>query len=97
MSNGGSTAAVAAAAAAAIAQAIKASGAIVRVEADSFRALIGKTKDPLVVYAQGGFFSKDHRYLLGYKGFVFYTVSKVPLDLPGGAELVMAKKIWVPN
>jgi len=95
MTNGGTTAAVAAAAA--IAQAIKASGAIVKVESEAFRILLAKAKDPLVIYTQGGIFRKDHRYLLGYKGFVFYTISDRELELPGGAEVLTAEKIWVPG
>jgi len=85
------------AAAAAIAQAIKASGAIVRVESADFETILGKAENPLVVYSQGGFFSTSHHYLTGYKGLVFYCKSSTPLVLPAKAETIGAKKIWIPS
>ena len=93
MSNGG---AAAAAAAAAIAQATKASGVIVRVTPENFQAILDKVKDPLVVYAEGGFLSTNHQYLLSYKGIAFYTKSSEPLALPASVETVIAAKIWIP-
>ena len=92
--SGGSTAA---AAAAAIAQAIKASGAIVSVEPSHFEAILKRSEVPLVVSAEGGVFSKKHYYLTPYKGLVFYTKTQAPLPLPRNAELITAKKIWVPG
>jgi len=47
---------VAAIAAATIANAIKASGVVVRVEPVDFARILGKSDKPLVVYAQGGLF-----------------------------------------
>jgi hypothetical protein len=85
------------AAAAAIAQAIKASGAIVRVEPLDFMALLERAENPLLVYHEGGFFSTSYQYLMGYKGLVFYTKSRTPLDLPRNIEVVTAKKIWIPG
>ena len=87
----------AAARAAAIAQAIKASGAIVSVEPDEFVKIIAKAEKPLVVMAQGGAFKKHYQYLSTYKGLVFHTKSRTLLMLPGGVELVAAKQIWVPS
>ena len=87
----------AAARAAAIAQAIKASGAIVSVEPDEFVKIIAKADRPLVVMAQGGVFKKHHEYLSAYKGLIFHTRSRSLLMLPGGVELVAAKQIWVPS
>jgi hypothetical protein len=95
MSAGGGSAA-GAAAAAAIAQAIKASGAIVRVEPDDFLAIVQRQKAALVVHATGGFFSTNYQYLTGYKGLAFYTKSPAPLILPSDVELVLAQKIWIP-
>jgi len=86
-----------AAAAAAIAQAIKASGVLVRVEATEFMKLLGRLPDPLVVVASGGLFSKSYEYLFGYKGLAFYTKSSAPLDLPPGADVIAAKSIWTPR
>lgn len=86
-----------AAVAAAIAQAIKASGAIVQVEPSDFNTIVSKIDKPLVVQAQGGVLKTNYQYLTGYKGLVFFTKSPAPLMLPGDAELITAKKIWVPG
>ena len=87
----------AAAHAAIIANAIKASGTIVRVEADVFANLLRRTEKPLVVYTQGGFFSKNHQYLTSYKGLTFYTKSGEQIDLPKSVEIIVADKIWIPG
>jgi hypothetical protein len=87
----------AAVAAAAIAQAIKASGVLVRVEPDEFIKIAGRTKAPLVIAAKGGFFRTYYTYLTSYKGFAFYARSKVPLQLPRDTELVGARGIWIPG
>lgn len=86
-----------AAAAAAIAQAIKASGAIVQVEPDVFAYLVARQDAPLVIHAIGGAFRKHHKYLTSYRGFVFFTKSADPLPLPGKAELLDARSIWIPG
>jgi hypothetical protein len=59
-------ASAAAAAAAAVAQAIKASGAIVRVEPDDFLSILRRQQEPLVVHATAGFFSTSFLYLSSY-------------------------------
>jgi hypothetical protein len=84
------------AAAAAIAQAIKASGAIVRVDDSTFQRLVARVDDPLVVTSQTTFFVTRYAYLTAYKGLVFYAKSKVPLRFPGRAEIIEAGAIWVP-
>jgi ABC-type branched-subunit amino acid transport system substrate-binding protein len=86
-----------AAAAAAIAQAIKASGAIVRVEPEGFLEILRRAKDPLVVHAKGGFLSKNHQYLSSYKGLAFFAKSPAALELPASTELVEAGSIWIPG
>ncbi len=86
-----------AAAYAAIAQAIKASGAIVKVEPEDFLKILRKVEKPLVVVAKGGFIKANHQYLTGYKGLVFFTKSPAPLILPNGAEVVASKQIWIPG
>ncbi len=86
-----------AAAAAAIAQAIRASGVLVRVEPNEFLGILQRQPNPLVVHATGGFFSTNYQYLSSYKGLAFFTKSPEPLTLPSGAELVLAKSIWVPG
>jgi hypothetical protein len=85
------------AAAAAIAQAIKASGAIVKVEPMDFMAILEQSENPLVVYCESRFFSTSYQYLVGHKGLVFYTKSRMPLMLPDKIEIVVAKKIWIPS
>jgi hypothetical protein len=86
-----------AAGAAVIAQAIKASGAIVRVEPMDFLTLLERAENPLLVYCESRFFSTSYQYLMGYKGLVFYTKSRTPLDLPRNIEVVTARKIWIPG
>jgi hypothetical protein len=86
-----------AAAAAAIAQAIKASGVVVRVSPADFHAVLRKIEKPLVVYAEGGFFSKNYQYLVSYKGFAFFTKSSEPILLPTEVETIAARKIWAPG
>ncbi len=87
----------AAAAAAAIANAIKASGVVVQVAPADFNSILRKIERPLVVYAEGGFFSTNYQYLVSYKGFAFFTKSSVPLLLPTEIETIVAKKIWIPG
>jgi len=84
-------------AAAAAMEAIKASGAIVRVEAGEFRKLLDQNPEGLVVHAVGGLFSREHKYLMGHKGLVFYTSSAEPIELPNRFQVVEAKKIWIPG
>jgi hypothetical protein len=92
MTNGG-----AAAAAAAAANAIKASGAIVRIESKDFQSIVTKSEKPLVIFSQFNFFGTYYRYITGYKGFVFYTKTRIPLDFNSNVEMMTAKSIWVPN
>jgi len=94
MTNGATAGAGAAAAGAAIAQAIKASGAIVRVGPDNFMEILRRSERPLVVCATGGIFSTNYQYLTSY--LAFFTKSPTELMLPASAEIVRAKKIWIP-
>jgi hypothetical protein len=87
----------AAAAAAAMIQAVKASGAIVRVEPRDFNLLLDKCERPLVVQAKQPWPLNRHQYLFGFKGLVFYTRSKEPLHFSMAVELVSAKRIWIPS
>ena len=92
-----SAGAAGAAAAAAIANAIKASGAIVQVGPRDFEAILSRTKEPLVVCSESGVFSTKYHYLAPYRGLFFYTRTPQALHLPAEAEVVRAKKIWVPG
>jgi len=93
----GAEAAAIATAEATIANAIKASGVVVRVEPVDFARILGKADQPLVVYAQGGLFSTSHQYLVSYKDLAFFTKSSDQIVLPRGTELIRAKKIWIPS
>ena len=86
-----------AAIAAAIANAIKASGVVVRVEAEDFAKILRKIEKPLVIYTHGGIFSTNHQYLTSYKGFAFFTKSRAQIDLLREVEIIVASKIWVPQ
>ena len=91
-----SSSAGATAAAAAAVQAIKASGAIVRVAPEEFRKLLAQNAQGLVVHAIGGLFTSKHKYLMGYKGLAFYTSSRDTIFVPSTCQVVEAKKIWTP-
>lgn len=82
---------------AAIAQAIKASGVCVRVSPEDFQRIVAKAEKPLVLCATGGFISTNYQYLTSYKGFAFFTKSKMPLDLSPKIETLMVEKIWIPG
>ena len=87
----------AAAGAAAIANAIKASGVLVRVEPEEFAKILALTKEPLIVIVKGGFFGTNYQYLMSYKGLAFFTKSSAELGLPVGAEVVNANRISIPG
>lgn len=98
MSNGAVAGATAGSSAgAAIAQAVKASGVILRVEPESFSTIISKSESPLIVMAEGGVFSKNYQYLTSYKGLAFYTKTSQQIEFPNRTELIYAQKIWIPG
>ncbi len=97
VSYGGGAAAGGAAAAAAVAEAVKASGAIVRVSPADFCNIVNRAEKPLVVFSKSKFFSTAYHYLTGYKGFVFYTRSNEKLLFKSSIEMVKAQKIWIPS
>ena len=96
MAYGGAGAGGAAAAAAAIANAIKASGAIVNIEPQEFEKILRRAEHPVLVMAPGGVFKKHFKYLTSYKGLCFHTKSATTIP-PGNAELITADKIWIPG
>ena len=83
--------------AAAIAEASRASGTIVNVSPEGFQVILRKNETPLVVAARGGVFGNRYDYLTSYKGLCFFTRSSEQVQLPTRAEIVSAKKIWVPG
>ncbi|MBD3219886.1 hypothetical protein GF314_01470 [bacterium] len=89
--------AAAAAAAAAIANAIKASGSLVKVRPEDFLKILNRNQDGLVVSATGGFIRKNYQYLTSYKGLFFFTKDGKPIRIPGTVEHVAAQKISIPG
>lgn len=85
------------AAAAAMANAVKASGAIIRLEPEEFAKVLSRTTEPVIVIAPSGFKKKKTQYLLSWKGFVFHCISAEQISFPKGAEIIAAKKIWIPS
>ena len=83
--------------AAAVAQAIRASGAIVQVAPRDFLTLLGKSERPLVVVAPGRFFGPKYQYLTSYKGLAFYARSDEAIRLPQSVELIEAHSMWIPS
>ena len=83
--------------AAAIAQAIKASGVLVRVQPAEFQRIVNRQETPLVVTAPAGFLQRGWRYLTSYKGLAFHTKSPEQLPLSGRAEVVEAEAISIPG
>jgi len=85
-----------AAIAAAIANAIKASGVVVKVSPEDFQKIVAKADKPLVIWATGGFISRNYQYLTSYKGFAFFTKTRLPLEL-SKVETIVVDKIWIPG
>jgi hypothetical protein len=82
---------------AAIANAVKATGVIVRLEPAEWLSILKRTDAPLVVVGRSGVFKKDYQYLTTYRGLAFFTKSPSPIVLPGRAEVIVAKSIAVPE
>lgn len=88
----------AAAAAHAVNEAIKASGAIVKIDSSEFSRLISRMDDGLVIEKEGGGFLNSHyKYSTSYKGFVFYCKSKEQINVPTRLEKISTRHIWVPQ
>ena len=68
--------------AAAIANAIKSSGVVVKMEPRDFMEIVNRAEDPLIVVGQGGVFRKHIQYLTSYKGLAFFTTSPTPDAVP---------------
>lgn len=94
MSNG---AAAALAAQAAAINALKAYGTIVLLEPRSFIDILSRSERPLVVHTTGGVFRTVHKYLIPYRGLVFYSKFPSPIRFHEDVELVEAGKFWIPN
>jgi len=99
---GAGASAAGAAAAAQIAQAIKASGAIVHVDEGDFMTIVRKAQQQqqykaMVVFSEPQRWrSRHYQYITSYKGLFFYTKSQMPLPITSDFETVKAKTIWIP-
>jgi len=82
---------------AAIANAIKASGVVVKVAPVDFQRVLARIEKPLVICATGGLISTKYNYLTSYKGFAFFTKTSEPLVFPLKTETILAEKIWIPG
>ncbi len=74
-----------------------AAAAIVRVGPHDFVKLLSRQDEAVVVTARGGVFTPHYKYLMGYKGLVFFTRSPAPLTLSANVEVIVAEKIWIPE
>jgi len=94
-----SGATVAATSAAVIAQAARANGIIVQIDREAFLNILLNQESPLVVVAPAGFlsFGPKYQFLTSYKGLAFHTTSSQMLDLPPDAEVIEAKRMWIPQ
>lgn len=81
----------------AVANAVKAIGSIVKLTPEEFSRVLSTVSDPLVVTSTGGLFSKWHKYLFAYRGLTLYCKSSSELLLPGGAQVIEAQKISIPD
>jgi len=82
---------------AAIANAIKATGVVVRLEPGEWLSILKRAENPLVVVAEGGMFKTKYQYLTSYRGLAFFTKSPTALVLPGRADVITAKSMSVPD
>jgi len=77
-----------------VAQSRGSSSLLVRVGPEEFSKLLSRMKEPLVVVVEG---DNYYHYLTSYKGLPFYTKSAEQLRLPGGAEVVNAEGMSIPD
>lgn len=89
--------AASAAAAAAVANAVKASGAVVRVKPEDFQKILARQDEPLIVRAEGGFFGPAYKYLTSYRGLAFFCKSSEEMRLPARSQLILAEKMSMPE
>ena len=80
----------------AMANAIKASGVIVKLEPTDFFVILKKVETPLVVTGRSSF-RKHYQYLTSYRGLAFFTSSAKELVLPNRTEVIRAKSISFPE
>jgi len=81
----------------AAARAIKASGAVLKLDPTEFSRILAQTVDPLIVVSPCGYKKRKVKYLVSWKGFVFYCESKEQMVPPKGAVTILADKVWIPG
>jgi hypothetical protein len=86
-----------AAAAAAIANAIKASGVLVRVAPAEFQKIVNRGGDLVVVVTPPSVWTSQRRYLTSYRGLAFFTKTTDELMFGSKAEIISCDKIWIPG
>ncbi len=82
---------------AAIANAIKSSGVVVKMEPRDFMTIVNRAEDAGVVVGRGGVFRKHFQYLTSYKGLAFFTTSPTALVLGSRVDVVQARSLSVPE
>lgn len=81
----------------AMANAVKAVGSIIKLDPEEFQRVLSLTENPMVVIAEGGVFSKWYKYVFSLKGLTFHCKSNEEFMLPGGAQVIKARKISIPD
>ena len=79
-----------------IANGVKASGAIVKMNCNDFETLLQRINNAVVLRSYEGLFIKSYKYLANYKGFFIFTTSKKELIL-NTTEIIEVQKIWIPQ
>ena len=77
-------------------EALKAMGPIIVLEPGDFLRILEKNPDGLVIHTPGGLMSKN-KYITSYKGLIFFTKTKDHLELPANIEMMVSKKMSIPQ
>lgn len=80
-----------------VANAQKAQGAIITVDAENFQRVVRMAEAPLVVHGAAGIFSSKHAYVTSYRGLTFYTKVPKPLTFSAGVEMIEADRVSIPE
>lgn len=73
-------------------------GTIVVVDSNRFSSILTMIETPLVIVSREKYlFRKLYKYIVTYKGLVFYTDSEKSILLPDNIELIEAERIWTPT
>lgn len=82
---------------AAMANAVKAIGSIIKLDTEEFQRVLSLVDNPLIVTAEGRVFSRWYKYIFSFRGLTFYCKSNTELMLPGGVQIIRARKISIPE